>query len=164
MVHTSIGLTTAGLVALLPLSAATQTVRTGSFDVRITIAAECEVTSTEALDFGTAGVLTSNVEASATLEVTCTNTTPYAIGLNEGLDAGGTTDVRLMSSGADTISYGLFQDSARSINWGDTVGTDTQAAVGSGSAQAYTVYGQVLAQATPAPGAYTDTVTVTVTY
>jgi spore coat protein U-like protein len=35
---------------------------------------------------------------------------------------------------------------------------------GIGSSQNYTVYGRVQAQTTPAPGTYTDTITVTVTY
>jgi spore coat protein U-like protein len=48
--------------------------------------------------------------------------------------------------------------------WGNTVGTDTVAATGSGAAQSYTVYGRITAQTTPAPGTYTDTITVTVTY
>jgi len=47
---------------------------------------------------------------------------------------------------------------------GNTVSTDTVAATGNGASQSYTVYGRVPAQTTPAPGTYTDTVTVTVTY
>lgn len=147
-----------------PASATAQTVATDTFDVRITIAAECEIVSTEDLDFGTEGVLSAAVQAAATLEVACTDTTPYTIGLNGGTGPGGTTDLRQMSSGTGTIGYGLFQDAARSVNWGDTTAGETVAATGAGVAQSYTIYGQVLAQATPAPGTYTDTVTVTVTY
>jgi spore coat protein U-like protein len=49
-------------------------------------------------------------------------------------------------------------------NWGQTVGTDTVSSTGTGAVQSFTVYGQVPAQSTPAPGAYSDTITVTVTY
>jgi spore coat protein U-like protein len=42
--------------------------------------------------------------------------------------------------------------------------TDTVAGVGNGAAQPYTVYGRVLPQVTPAPGAYSDTITITVTF
>lgn len=159
--------TLAGVVSAIALTvsaASAQTVTTDSFDVQITIVAECEITSTETLDFGTEGVLSADVDASATMEVTCTDATPYDIGLNEGLGAGATTEVRQMTSGGETIAYGLFQDTGRATNWGDTVGADTQAATGTGTAQSFTVFGRVLAQATPAPGTYTDTVTVTVTY
>lgn len=153
-----------GIVVLMPLGVAAQTVTTDSFDVRITIAAECEVVSTQPLDFGTEGVLSGNVDNQTALEVTCTDTTPYNIGLNEGLGAAATTTVRQMTAAGETVDYALFQDTGRSVNWGDTVGTDTLAATGTGAVQEHVVYGRVPAQDTPAPGTYTDTVTVTVTY
>jgi spore coat protein U-like protein len=48
--------------------------------------------------------------------------------------------------------------------WGTTINTDAVHAIGNGASQSYTVYGRVPAQTTPAPAAYTDTITVTVTY
>jgi spore coat protein U-like protein len=69
-----------------------------------------------------------------------------------------------MKAGSALINYSLFSDSGRTVNWGNTVGTDTVAATGNGSAQAYNVYGRIPAQTTPAPATYTDTITVTVTY
>lgn len=144
--------------------AAAQTV-TDSFDVTITIADECQITSTQALDFGSVGVLTSNVDATATLQVTCTPGTPFDIGLDEGLGSGATTTARLMTSVAlDTIEYHMYQDASRSVNWGETISTDTQASTGTGSAQSFTVYGRVPVQTTPDTGVYDDTVTVTVSY
>jgi spore coat protein U-like protein len=44
------------------------------------------------------------------------------------------------------------------------VSSDAVAATGNGSAQSFTVYGRVPPQAAPAPGNYSDTITVTVTY
>ena len=38
---------------------------------------------------------------------------------------GGTVTARKMTSGANTLSYGLYQDIARATNWGNTPGTDT---------------------------------------
>lgn len=154
----------AAVACLLPLSLQAQTVRTGSFDVRITISAECQITSTETLDFGMTGVLTSATNTTGTLQVACTNTTPYSIGLGSGLGAGATTTVRKMTSGSDTIDYRLFRDSARTANWGNTIGVDTVAATATGAAQSFTVYGQVPAQTTPRSATYTDTITVTITY
>ncbi|MFX5809037.1 spore coat protein U domain-containing protein, partial [Acinetobacter baumannii] len=55
-------------------------------------------------------------------------------------------------------------DSARSNNWGSTIGTDTVTGTGSGLTQTLTVYGQIAAAQTPLAGAYSDTVTVTLTY
>ena len=69
-----------------------------------------------------------------------------------------------MTSGANTVNYTLYSNSGRTTLWGNTVGTDTVAATGNGASQSYTVYGRVPTQAAPAPGTYTDTITVTVTY
>ena len=137
---------------------------TTTFTVQMTITATCTVNSASTLNFGTQGVLAANVDQTSTIQVTCTNTTPYNIGLNAGTGAGATVAVRKMTSGANTVNYTLYSNSGRTTVWGNTVGTDTQAATGNGSAQSYTVYGRVPSQAAPAPGTYTDTITVTVTY
>src|SRR5262249_23078780 len=136
---------------------------TGSFNVQVAITATCVVTSATTLDFGTQGVLSANVDQTSTINVTCTNTTPYNIGLDKGL-TGSSVTTRQMKAGSALINYSLFSDSGRTVNWGNTVGTDTVAATGNGSAQAFRVYGRIPAQTTPAPGTYTDTITVTVTY
>ena len=142
------------------LSAATATT---NFTVQMTITASCTVNSASTLNFGSQGILATNVDQTSTVQVTCTNTTPYHIRLNVGTGAGATVAARKMTSGANTVNYTLYSDSGRTTLWGNTVGTDTVAATGSGAAQSYTVYGRVPAQTTPAPGSYTDTITVTVT-
>jgi spore coat protein U-like protein len=136
---------------------------TGSFNVQVTIAATCVVTSATNLNFGTQGVLSAAVNQTSTITVTCTNTTPYNIGLNQGVN-GSSVTTRQMKSGSATINYSLFSNAGMTTNWGQTVGTDTVAGTGNGSGQAYTVYGQIPAQTTPAPASYSDTITVTVTY
>ena len=55
------------------------------------------------------------------------------------------------------------KDAGHTIVWGDT-GAATVSGTGNGASQSYTVFGQVPAQTTPAPAAYSDTITVTVTY
>ncbi len=137
---------------------------TSSFTVQMTITASCTIVSASTLNFGSQGVLAANVDQSSTLQVQCTNTTPYNIGLNAGTGAGATVAIRKMTNGGNTINYSLYTDSGRTIVWGNTVGTDTVAATGNGAAQSYTIYGRVPAQTTPAPAAYSDTITVTVTY
>ena len=62
------------------------------------------------------------------------------------------------------LSYAMYTDSARSVNWGQTIGTDTVVGTGNGASQALTVYGSVPAGQYVAPGAYSDTITATVTY
>jgi spore coat protein U-like protein len=139
---------------------------TGNFQVRITIQESCIIVGTPSpLDFGNQNVLAANVDATTTLTVQCTTSTPYNIGLNAGTGAGATIAVRKMTGpGAATVDYSLYQDSPRTVLWGDVIGTNAQAGTGNGSPQAYTVYGRVPPQLTPASGLYTDTITVTVTY
>ena len=144
-----------------PASAATTT---STFRVQLTLTSSCVINSTATLNFGSQGVLVANVNGTSTLAVQCTNTTPYNIGLDQGQAPGATVAARKMTNGPNAIAYSLYSDSNRTVLWGNTVGTNTVAAIGSGASQSYTIYGQVPPQNTPAPAVYTDTVTVTVTY
>ena len=153
----------AAAVCLFANGEAEAATATGSFNVQVAIAATCVVTSATTLDFGTQGVLAANVDQTSTINVTCTNTTPYNIGLDKGLN-GSSETTRQMKAGSALINYSLFSDSGRTTNWRNTVGTDTVAATGNGSAQPFTVYGRIPAQTSPAAGSYSDTITVTVTY
>jgi spore coat protein U-like protein len=137
---------------------------TSTFTVQVTLTASCTVNSAATLNFGSQGILTANVDQTSTLQIQCTTSTPYNVGLDAGTGSGATTAVRKMTSGGSTVNYTLYSDTGRTTVWGNTVGTDTVAATGNGAAQSYTVYGRVPAQTTPAPGTYTDTITVTVTY
>jgi len=151
------------LLALLAAGSAQAATATASFQVRITIQAACTVTGASDLDFGTVGVLGANIDVTTGLTVQCTATTPYSIGIGAGAHGGGVT-TRQMSGGSGLIGYSLFRDAGRLQNWGETIGADTVAGIGNGAGQNHTVYGRVPPQTTPAPGLYTDTVTVTVTY
>lgn len=135
---------------------------TSTMAVSATVPAQCSVTAS-ALAFGSYAA--SATDATASISVTCTNGTTYTVALDAGTGAGATTSARLMSgpSGA-TLSYNLYRDAARSLTWGNTIGTDVQSGTGNGTAQALTVYGRIPAAQYPIPGTYTDTVTVTVTY
>ena len=146
---------------LLPLANASHAATaTSTFTVQMTVTSSCVINSASTLNFGNSGVLVANVDNTSTLQVQCTNTTPYNIGLDAGTGSGATVAVRKMTNGGNTINYSLYTTAARTI----TVGTDTVAGTGNGAAQSYTVYGRVPAQATPAAATYTDTITVTVTY
>jgi len=96
--------------------------------------------------------------------VQCTNSTAYSVALSGGNSGATDPTQRKMSKASETITYGLYQNSARTQPWGSTSGVNTIGGTGSGSNQALTVYGRVTAQTTPSPGAYTDSVVVTVTY
>jgi spore coat protein U-like protein len=137
---------------------------TTSFQVQLTIEAQCLINSASTLSFGTQGVLSANVDQTSTIQVQCTDTTPYTIGLDAGTGAGATVATRKLTGGGSTINYSLYTNAGRTSVWGTTIGSNTVASTGTGAAQSFTVYGRIPAQTTPAPATYTDTITVTVTY
>jgi spore coat protein U-like protein len=142
-------------------NAADSAVVTANLGVSITIQAACEIVALSDLDFGTQGIISAAVAVTTTLDVQCTDTTTFNVGLDAGGGTGATVAARLLG---DTIAYGLYSDSAHGNVWGETIGTDTVSGTGDGTPQTFTIYGLVPAQATPVPGTYTDTVVVTVTY
>jgi spore coat protein U-like protein len=158
-----------GLIAMLTMmlssSPALSGTATSTFQSQITIQASCTILSASTLDFGTQGVLTANIDQTSTIQVQCTDTTPFNIGLDAGTSAGATVTTRKMTSGGGaTVSYLLYSDAGHTTNWGNTVSTDTVSSTGTGASQSFTIFGRVPPQTTPAPASYTDTITVTVTY
>jgi spore coat protein U domain-containing protein, fimbrial subunit CupE1/2/3/6 len=139
------------------------TTATAKFSVAATIVNACNISATN-LAFGTyTGTLTNSA---STISVLCTNSTGYNVGLDAGKGSGATVAKRRMTGpGGTSLTYELFRNLGRTLNWGNTVGTDTVAGTGSGSVQAIMVYGQIPAgQNDGAPGNYTDTITATITY
>lgn len=132
------------------------------FTVTATYISVCHVASTN-LNFGSAGVLVNSVTATSAVTATCSSSTPYTIGLNGGNANATDPTQRKMANGSAQITYGLYQDAAHGTPWGNTSG-NWKGGTGSGLGQALTVYGNVPAQTTPAPGNYTDTIIATVTY
>lgn len=134
-----------------------------AFTVTATVSNPCTVTAS-ALNFGTTGGLTSPTPLTTTIAVQCPSGTAYNVGLDAGLNGGGSINARAMAQGVELIGYQLYSNAALSAIWGNTVGTNTVAGTGNGSTQNLIVYGNVPAQATPSPGSYGDTVTVYVYY
>jgi spore coat protein U-like protein len=156
----SLGFLALGLVAR-PASAATTTV-TANFNVTATVQATCLI-SASTMAFGVyTGLAATSTSA---VSVTCTNTTSYNVGFSAGNATSALVTTRKMTGPASaTLAYSLFSDSARSSNWGQTIGTDTVTGTGNGSVQSIPVYGSVAAAQYVAPGAYSDTITATITY
>lgn len=145
-----------------PVFAATST---ASMPVSATVQSAC-IISASALSFGsynpTAG---TDVDATTSVVVTCTSGTSYTVGLSAGTGSGATVSARKMTNSGNTLAYALYQDSSRSINWGNTPGTDTPAsAVAGASAATLTVYGRIHSGQNVPAATYTDTITATVNY
>lgn len=147
------------------VSGAGITTVTTTFMVTVTTDPECSISATN-LSFGVyTGVL---IQATSTLSLVCTNTTTYNVGLSAGNGAGATVTHREMTGpGSAVLIYSLFQDASYSINWGNTIGTDTEAGTDTSSFAApipFTVYGQLAAGQFVAPGSYSDVIIVTITF
>lgn len=140
------------------------------FTVSATVIKSCKVgVSASTLDFGSVPGTATNVSATGTglIDTTCSNTTPYIVGLQTSDGTAGTGHMT-SSASADKVPYGLYRDSAHANLWGSS-GTGPGSpgnevpGIGTGSVQALTVYGNV-PSANFTPGTYRDTVTVDVTY
>jgi spore coat protein U-like protein len=142
---------------------------TTTFAVTANLQATCSTTAT-ALAFPAYTPGGGAVAQTSTVSVKCTKNSAYTVALNGGNTTGGSVAQRLMNSGGNTLQYNLYTTATHATVWGDSSGTSvTQAGTGAGLATAnvLTVYGQVpdsTSNQLAVPGAYSDTITVTVSY
>jgi spore coat protein U-like protein len=134
-----------------------------SFTALAVVAKQCMI-QTSPLDFGTLeGHLASGIDTATVITTQCTAGVAYQIGLDNGLHSSAATR-RMSGGGSEFVAYELYLDSGRTQRWGNTLNNDTLSLTGTGQPQGSPVNGRVPAQAAAAPGLYSDTVTVTVTY
>ncbi len=134
-----------------------------SFSATATVVSACNVSATS-VNFGSIGLLASNNDAQGTLSIQCSPSLPYTVSLDGGTSGAADPTQRKLNLSGTKVTYGLYRDSARTLGWGSTIGTNTTSGTGSGNVQTQTVYGRIAAQTTPTPGGYTDSVIVTVGY
>ncbi|SAK75240.1 secreted pili protein involved in motility and biofilm formation [Caballeronia catudaia] len=139
--------------------------KTATFQVSLTVEADCSI-SANPLNFGSTGVIDSNLDQTTSVSVTCTKNTPYTVALDAGSATGSTIADRELANAGGTaqVKYNLYRDAGHTQVWGQTTGTDVVAGTGNGSAQPITVYGRVPVQSMPAADTYTSTVTATVAF
>lgn len=136
----------------------------------------CTVTTTP-VNFGSYSLdgdtpLTTVGKVSVTCGVTgipLSTNVSYTVTLNSG--AGGNVSNRAMKSGSNTLRYNLYTSVNYSAVWGDGSGGSSvrsDAYILSGALRSkttdYPVYGRIPASQNVAPGTYSDTIIVTVTY
>ena len=160
-------------LAAIPVSEAATV--TGSLTVSATLAASCAVntsttgtTTTAVLNFGTVTSMAANIDASTSstggskVTVLCRNGTGWTLAMNGGSNVSG-TQRRMLGGNTEYVPYNLYSDSARTVAIG--INTTALSGTGTGALQSYDIYGRIPAGSTLAtPGAYTDTVTLTLTY
>jgi len=157
-----LGLALGGFAAALSGSGVDAATANATFTVTANVVTTCSVVDNN-LNFG--NYTTALLTGTTTISATCTVGTPYTLGLDQGAFPGATVTTRGMTGpGVTPLDYGLFQDAGHTINWGNTPGVDTVAGTGNGASQPVTVFGQIPAAQSPAPGSYSDTITVTLTF
>ena len=147
------------LAAALSHCAVLAATATGNMVVTATVLDTC-VLVVPPLAFG--NYSGTQLDAQSDVLVTCTGTTAWTV----DIDGGGAADIanRVMTGATDTLGYQLYNDAGRSVIFGDGTTGSTVTGTGLGTAQTVSVYGRIPADNFADIGAYTDTVTVTVTY
>ncbi|MCB1378613.1 MAG: spore coat protein U domain-containing protein [Alphaproteobacteria bacterium] len=135
------------------------------FTVRATNNSSCAVTATD-MDFGAHADLSSPVQTTNTITVTCTAGTQFDIGLSNGSSGAPGPAQRQMTNTAtgEVINYGIYRDGGRTQIWGSTSGVNTVGSTSTGLTQTFTGYGRVPSQPTPSTQTYTDNIVVVVSY
>jgi len=162
-VLTVLSIAMVGVVALGLTSTAAfaQTTAQANVTINALVQSTCLI-SPATVGFGTYSG--TQIQVASSISVTCTNGTTYNVGLNAG-QTGGSVSTRAMAGpNSNVLPYKLFKDGGYSINWGNTIGTDTLAQTGNGAAQPLPVYGEIAAGQYPQAGSYSDTVIATITY
>ena len=138
--------------------------------VTMIVTNDCAINA-PALDFGSAPLADSFDPVTQTITVRCSKDAAYTVGIDNGLNASGST--RRLSSGQGAIAYDLYFPAGSGARWG-SVGAErrssSQASTNAGTytgstSQTYTYRAQITAgQSTPPAGTYTDTLTVDVQF
>ncbi|MCC8361667.1 spore coat U domain-containing protein [Lysobacter sp. A6] len=146
----------------------------GNLNVTANVASSCMVSSPGSLAFGAYDPVdvnnTAPLNGAGTINVRCTRGTTTTIALEEGANpatgSNCTTPLRQMSNGTERLRYALFSDSTRTITWGCTQGTNTTSHTSTNSATAAVldVWGRIPAGQDVAPGNYSDTVRILLTF
>ncbi|WP_423778032.1 spore coat protein U domain-containing protein [Delftia acidovorans] len=140
---------------------------TATFQVTASVSATCVISATNVAFGAITPAATGTATTTGTITSTCTKTTPYTLALNAG---GGTIAARTMAGGTagntDKLAYNIYTDAGATLIFGDgTAGNgSTVGLTGTGAAQTTTIYGQSSLNQYVKPDAYSDNLTVTMTY
>jgi len=138
----------------------------------------CSISAT-GVSFGAYdAAMTAPTDSTGAVDVTCTYLPPgkgasvnFAIQLSQGL--AGSYAPRTLGSAAGSLSYNLYLDPARSLIWGNGLGSTGVAAgkvtvgpgVGNGTrSQSFPIYGRVPPLQVVGAGTYADSITVTIEF
>ena len=147
--------------ALSPDPALSATATT-TFQVTTNVMADRTISATNMVFGDYADV---RLTAQSQVEVNCTNSTRWNIGLDAGTCPSGLIIARCMTGpGSALLNYNLFSNPFAATVWGNTLGVDTVAGEGQGGTQVITVFGVLPGGQSVPPGGYADTITATVSF
>ncbi len=141
-------------------AAANAQTATGNINITAEVDAKC-VVRTVNMDFGVYDP-TTVADAITLVETLCTNDSIAVLTLDGG--SSGSVSARTLVKGADTLSYQLYLDAARTQIFGDNSGGQTLGVVGNGTVQTHEVYGRIPTGQFVTEGNYSDTVIATIVY
>jgi spore coat protein U-like protein len=159
------------LIALVLLTAASAMAdgrATAKMDVSALVTPNCRMTLTP-LSFGNYDPLGANasreLDATATLSLTCTKNSIATIAIDQGLNPTGGNLTRRLAAGNQRLDYEIYRDAARTETW--SVGRNALryvSAAGITSTSELMVYGRIPSGQDVASGNYNDVVTATVDF
>lgn len=130
------------------------------FVVQLTVTERCEIQSTQSqsIDFGSIQRSTNNVSSSGSLNISCSQNTPYSIALHSDKTLKNTQDSSIQ------VPYQLYQEAGFKTVWGSS-SQENFASTGTGANQNFKIWAKINEGATNIPaGVYIDTVIATITY
>ncbi|MEB5930568.1 Csu type fimbrial protein [Acinetobacter schindleri] len=130
------------------------------FVVQLTVTERCEIQSTQSqsIDFGSIQRSTNNVSSSGSLNVSCSQNTPYSIALHSDKTLKNTQDSSIQ------VPYQLYQEAGFKTVWGSS-SQENFASTGTGADQNFKIWAKINEGTTNIPaGVYIDTVIATITY
>lgn len=137
------------------------TINSTSLPVTATVAASCTISS-NSLAFG---IYTgAQIDTTTLITVDCTSSTAWYVNMSDGNNPGPGFVPRMTGPNGNVMSYSKYRDSARTLYWGNSYNYDGVSGTGTGLAQPLTVYARLFGGANGTPGAYSDTITVKVTF
>jgi spore coat protein U-like protein len=162
----------AAIAAALMLGAASTSYAvpaTGTLSVTANVVAACNVSTSDALNFGSSinNLSGAAVDGAGALHIQCTTGSTPSVALDQGQnDASGTATAparRMKANTSDYLAYELYSDENRTTVWGADAAS--LSITPDGSNQTIDVYGRITAgQNAAAVGSYSDSVAVTVTF
>jgi len=99
--------------------------------------------------------------STGSVSIGCDAVAAYSIAMNGGYTG---TFARLMTSGANRLTYNLYTDATRTVVWGDGTGGSMRVSSSGTTGATHTVYGRIPALQNVPAGSYSDLLIVTVEF